>query len=558
MNRLLRLVVLLFCLLLGISPAVQAQAPAWQYAAAFSATANFVNVAATTADAAGNVYVAGGFQGTATWGNISLTSAGRRDIFVAKWSPVTGQFVWVVQAGGIGQDRAYALAVNNTGVYLTGYFSGSANFGSTSLTSAGFSDVFVAKLTDTGSSASFAWAQRAGGADEESAWGLAVNGTSVYVTGFFLSTTTFGSTSLFSAGYNDVFVAKLVDAGSSAAWSWALRAGTAGDELAFSVAVSGTGVYVAGTFDNPTLAFGSTVLTNGGGYDGFVAKLTDAGNSASWTWAQGFGAFSSDMASSVVATGTSVYLGGSFTSSAGFGSTTLVGTGARNGFVAKLTDAGASFSNTWAQRLSGSGGSDGVLGLAVRGASVYAAGTFSSPSLTLGSTVLTNAGGGDVFVTRLVDAGSFSSFAWAQRAGGPGDDGAQTVAVGGTGVFVVGELYGASATFGSTVLANPNAGFGAAAGFVASLTDLALAARSAPASPGLAYPNPTHGPLTVPLPTFPVRLDLVNALGVVVRTVHPTPTPAYTFDLSGLTPDIYTLRLTSPTAPPILQRLTVE
>ena len=41
-------------------------------------------VTATAIDASGNVYVAGYFTGTISFGATTLTSAGDRDVFVAK------------------------------------------------------------------------------------------------------------------------------------------------------------------------------------------------------------------------------------------------------------------------------------------------------------------------------------------------------------------------------------------------------------------------------------------------------------------------------------------
>ncbi len=47
---------------------------------------------ASTMDAAGNIYVTGSFQGTATFGSgFSLTSFGAEDCFVAKYD-ITGAF----------------------------------------------------------------------------------------------------------------------------------------------------------------------------------------------------------------------------------------------------------------------------------------------------------------------------------------------------------------------------------------------------------------------------------------------------------------------------------
>lgn len=69
-------------LLLLNSVLAQAQAPVWQTAIATGGGGS--RVEATVTDASGNVYVAGGFSGTVNFGNTTLVSAGSSDIFVAK------------------------------------------------------------------------------------------------------------------------------------------------------------------------------------------------------------------------------------------------------------------------------------------------------------------------------------------------------------------------------------------------------------------------------------------------------------------------------------------
>lgn len=54
--------------------------------------------------------------------------------------------------------------------------------------------------------------------------------------------------------------------------------------------MSGTSVYVAGTFTGNTAGFGATTLTNANtspfSTDVFVAKLTDVGATSSFAWSQ--------------------------------------------------------------------------------------------------------------------------------------------------------------------------------------------------------------------------------------------------------------------------------
>ena len=111
-------------------------------------------------DAAGNIYHAGQFKGTAIFGAKTLTSAGDLDIFVTKRAP-DGKVVRAVSAGGAGKDVASALAVGSDGrITICGYISSTAAFGSHSVPVKGDSDLFVARLD--AAAKSFDWAVGAG------------------------------------------------------------------------------------------------------------------------------------------------------------------------------------------------------------------------------------------------------------------------------------------------------------------------------------------------------------------------------------------------------------
>jgi putative cell wall-binding protein len=106
----------------------------------------------------GSAIVTGNFAGTATFtptqsASVSLTSAGNADAFVAKIS-ATGEWIWAAGAGGTGSEGAKGLTVLSDGeiliILITGFFSETASFGETSVSSAGGDDVFVARLSAAG------------------------------------------------------------------------------------------------------------------------------------------------------------------------------------------------------------------------------------------------------------------------------------------------------------------------------------------------------------------------------------------------------------------------
>jgi len=469
-------------LLLTTMTGVHAQAPSWQSViGASQSSGDYSLVNATATDASGNVYIAGYFSGTATFGNTSLSSSGGTDAFVAKWSPVNAAFVWARRAGGTGGESVMALAVAGTSVYLTGYFSGAtASFGNATLAKTNpnstLSDIFIAKLTDSGSTADFVWAQQAGGDSDDLACALVASGPNVYVAGRYNSSTaSFGSTVLSNAGTAypaDGFVAKLVDAGLTSSFSWAQRVGGSGGDYVNALAVNGSNVYLAGSFFEGSISFGATTLTNNSRYnhDVFVAKLIDVGNASTYAWAQQAGSTGNDIAYALAANGSSVYVAGAFRSNTiGFGTTTLTNTNtylSDDVFVAKLTDAGNTAGFVWAQQAGGTD-DDEATALAVAGPSVYVTGRFASLTAAFGSTTLTSAGAQDVFLTKLTDAGPSSTIAWARPAGGGGYDSGNAVAVNGTRVYVGGTAT-RPAAFGNQSLSGPA---GASGAFLALLND---------------------------------------------------------------------------------------
>ena len=515
-------------LLLGllVPQASRAQAPAWQSAIAV-ASGSTARVTGTAADASGNVYMTGFYTGTAGFGSLQLTSTtfGSFEVFVAKWNPTAG-YVWVVRAGGSGSTgggvSALALALRGSTVYVAGSFNcQTATFGSTVLTNADASgsftsDMFVAKLTDAGSSASIVGAVRAGGSGNDRATALVAQGSSLFITGDYDGVTaSFGSTALTNAGAaftTDVFVARLNDTGAGLTYAWATRAGGTRDDMANGLAVSNSSVYLTG-FVTRTASFDAITLTSSG-ESGYVAKLTDAGSSAGFAWVQQLtGAAATATGYALAASGSSVYITGLFVGTRAFGSTTLSGAGL---FVAKLNDSGANSSFGWAL---GAGGGVGYA-LAVSGGSVLVAGSFNGTA-TFGSSSLTSAGAADVVVAKVLDAGSSASFAWAQRAGGAGQlgDVARGVALSGNRLYVVGDVA-PPASFGSFTLSGTN-------GFLASLTDQALPTATAEAT-ALAtlvlYPNPAHGTATVQFPAglgvSEATITLSDALGRNARVQH--------------------------------------
>ena len=236
------------------------------------------------ADAAGNVYLAGNFEGpTATFGSgstVTLDNRGSPDGFLATYSPA-GTLLRVVQIGGSGGDHVNALVVDTAGnAHIGGDFTGTMTVGAiaprvpaavANLISSGTTDGFVAKLDATGD---LSWARSMGGAVSDSVRGLALgpNGT-LHVTGLFAGGAAFGSNTLTSsAGSQNTFTARFSSAGQL---NFAQQTGGGGltGDFGNGIAVDPAGnSFVTGEFSG-TATVGARQVASGGGSDMFVARF---------------------------------------------------------------------------------------------------------------------------------------------------------------------------------------------------------------------------------------------------------------------------------------------
>ena len=465
--RYLLLAVLSLCFGLQMSQALQAQDLVWAKRAGGTSIDFGRGIAV---DGSGNSHVTGEFFGSATFGpgetnETTLTSAGNRDIFVAKYD-ASGDLVWAKRAGagGASFDQGLGIAVDGSGnSYVTGHFVGSATFGpgetnETTLTSAGFDDIFVAKYDASGD---LVWAKRAGGMSfNDFGQGIAVDGSgNSYVTGNFQGSATFGpgetnQTILNSAGGGDIFVAKYDASGDLV---WAKRAGGTAVDVGNGIAVDGSGnSYVTGDFGG-SATFGpgetneTTLTSSAGSFDIFVAKYDAPGD---LVWAKRAGGTSIDFGRGIAVDGSgNGYVTGNFNGSATFGpgqtnETTLTSAGSGDIFVAKYD---ASGDLVWAKRAGAGGASfDQGRGIAVDGSgSSYVTGNFNGPA-TFGpgetnETTLTSTGFVDIFVAKYDASGDL---VWAKRAGGTGFDEGRGIAVDGSGNSYVTGRFNDLATFG--------------------------------------------------------------------------------------------------------------
>lgn len=329
-------------------------------------------------DSSGNYYVFGRFQGTVDFdpgpGVTTLTGVSNRDCFLAKYDSM-GNFLWVQQFAANAGANANVNGLNIDGsgnLYVTGSFTSQITFGTSGISlSTLVQEGFVTKIDSAGN---FLWVTTLGSGANTFSSDIAVDGSgSVYVTGSFSGSGSFGSTNLTSTNSNnDVFIAKLSNSGSV---TWAEAFQGPGEDEGYRIAVdAGGNIYLTGSYLS-TIDFdpsGNTVsrtATNSNG-DGYVVKLDTNGG---FQWVQTFnsGSYSGPYAVAVDGSG-DAYVGGWFFGNApGLGLTAI---GNQDAVVEKLASDGTII---WVRQFGGAGSDAAVNNLAVDAAgNVFSTGEF--------------------------------------------------------------------------------------------------------------------------------------------------------------------------------------
>ena len=158
-------------------------------------------------DGSGNVYVSGYTLGNLD-GNIN---AGGYDAFLTMYNS-SGILQWTKLLGTTGDDWASSVAVDGSGIYVTGGTTGDLH----EEPNAGGYDSFLSKYDSTGG---MQWTKLLGSAEDESAYGVAVDGSGyIYVTGY-----TLGDLYGTNAGLHDAFLAQYDSTGDR---KWTRQLGT--------------------------------------------------------------------------------------------------------------------------------------------------------------------------------------------------------------------------------------------------------------------------------------------------------------------------------------------
>ncbi|WP_158267613.1 SBBP repeat-containing protein [Adhaeribacter arboris] len=397
-------------------------------------------------DAESNSYVLGTFSDTARFGTFTVTPTplvigfSKDAVFMAKYDP-KGQEVWAIKVSDSNLDFGNDMAVDDLGnIYVTGGFSGTVQFGTTTLISNGYGDMFFAKYDTNGS---FIWAKKGGGSSFTIANSIALDGSgNSYVTGYFRANAVFGAFTLTSLGRDDAFLVKY-DADGDVLWAKSAggKAGTGSTEGTDAVVTLAGDCFFTGFFYGQA-TFDAVTLTGSNSpelkKDVFLAKYDSDGNVR---WAQKISNPGEDTPGGLaVDSAGNCYATGDFVGSATFDAITLTSYGAEDAFLVKYDPAGKII---WAKNQGGPASDKGI-DLAFQKGKIYVTGTFTGTAV-FQNTVLTSKGGSDVFLGQWNAAGQEI---FAVKAGGEAQDKVSKIALDSTGNAYVAGSFEKTSSFG--------------------------------------------------------------------------------------------------------------
>ncbi|MSU63204.1 MAG: hypothetical protein EXS31_12550 [Pedosphaera sp.] len=348
-------------------------------------------------DGRGGIFTSGHFSGSADFGLGTLIATGQAG-FVMRLSD-EGKTQWVVPIGGSVDDECRSVAADSDGnCVVTGNFRASVTLGTgaarLTLTSDGGTDILLLKLKADGS---LLWAKKAGGIGNDYGYGVSVDGNGdIFVTGSYEGIGGFGGLSLPGEDKTQFFVAKY-DSNGRALWVKDIAGGESGSGLAVRADDSGR-VIVAGRYSVAQTKFAPHGITTAPPprSDMFLSVYDSNGQNK---WYQTAGGAGTDEAyDAATDLDGSVYVAGVFETSAKFSSkVTLSGESASPQiFLAKYDSAGKFL---WAAKPSGQHGGEAHGVCTDDYGFVFVSGYFYGTA-RFGMTILSSTGNPAMFVAK--------------------------------------------------------------------------------------------------------------------------------------------------------------
>lgn len=516
---------------------VSAQTPL-QWGIAAQGQGDFYDDAASvTFDSQNNLYVTGYFASDSiTFGNITLQNAGASDAYVVKYDAQLNP-LWAVAIGGSSDEYGLGITSDSSdNIIVVGNFSSaSIVLGITTLNNRGTNtpDMFIARLDANGN---FIWARSEGCTNYDNCAGVDMNTVSgdIYVSAaYYLDTMFIGNDTLPNRGGYDMVLMKFDINGN---YLWSRGAGGNFNDLANAVAFDANGfVITTGGFASDSMVFPTDVLINpvSGLPETWVVKY-DVNGTCIWAERAGAGDNDHSVAVDVDQNGT-IYLGGHYHSgSFVFGNDTLVNQGQGDVYLLVYD---ANGNELWAKAAGGIEQDFGYGVYVDAAGTIYFTGMFQSISIDFGPYTLNNSNINDDMFLMVYDAagnetGSLSG-------GGLGMDYINSVVANPNGIYAVGSFGTPSLTLGTTTLTNTDPSGNTTDMFIATTAIPLNVVQTQNQNQLSVYPNPGSGSFAFSSAEIIMTIIIYNAMGEVVCREANLNTHLVTMDISGEVQGIY-------------------
>ncbi len=308
---------LIFFTLLTYS--VNAQIP-WSWVQPLNGSSSQMGPVAIAADPVSGFYASGYFSGTRNFGTYTLTSLGYSDAFLARYDNL-GNVTWAYNYGSsISTTVAKAAAVDGNGnIYFAGTFTDTMTIGGITLDPHGVVDMFLIKVNPTGN---VLWAKSLGGQGLDNATSIAIdNQNNVYLGGSYFFKAYFDNDSIGNNVTNEqIFIAKFSPGGQL---QWLTDAGGSQDDACTGLSISANRLYMSGVIiGSCTFGSNNVVAVNA---DAFIAKYSLSGTNL---WVKKAGGPQNDLGKGL---GTDMYgnayLAGTIFQNASFGNGITINAG---------------------------------------------------------------------------------------------------------------------------------------------------------------------------------------------------------------------------------------
>ena len=336
------------------------------------------------------IYMTGGFYGNCNFGSNTLLSNGYTDLFIAKYD-TDGNCMWAVAGGSYGNDVGLGVTLDNAGhVYVCGTNKDTANISGFILPPGGF----IAKYDTSGNCI---WAKKKissyqlgfiGTFCSAAPQSIKFNNNLLTISGYFSHDTVVIDTTII---YSRMLYYFLATFDTSGALKWVKTfGGPQGGSLNYEHAIDSHGnIYITGTSTGQGYFQTDTLV---GPYTAFVVKIDSTGTEQ---WVRGITSNNGSWGNMVSSDGDgNVYVTGKFRGNTTFGNFNITSTTISDMFIARYNSSGDCLGVRFFGEAEGFGVTQDNNGNA------YVCGNFSN-TITIGSNTYTSYGDKDIFIAKL-------------------------------------------------------------------------------------------------------------------------------------------------------------